>query len=489
MPSDRLRISDAAGGFLFPSPASVAPAPDEQELHFLRALDADLERRFAPVMVVDHSLTRKLVSFQANKERPCYRWFKFKEAFSAALVEHLLAQNKIHEGKMLDPFAGTGTALFAAADAGVSARGIEVLPVGCAIIKARRILRVASGKLFGQLEKWRENRSWLGATIKPLNTLRITRLAYPPETEKHISKYLAAIDSESWELRAVLQFALLCVLEEVGYTRKDGQFLRWDNRSGRDLRQIFHKGEIPRFADAIDRKIGEIIADERAARSSAGLFSDSKKAVAADVSFQEGSCLDILPSFPSGGFQTIVTSPPYCNRYDYTRTYALELAALGIDEERLSGLRQRMLSCTVENRVKDLIARKPEWKEPIEMATNHSLLAAIVDYLRRLAAAGGLNNKGIVRMVAGYFEEMACVVFECFRALDRGGHLFMVNDNVRFGGCDISVDLILSDFAERVGFRVERISILPQKKGNSSQQMGAFGRSELRKCVYHWRKP
>jgi len=45
-----------------------------------------------------------------------------------------------------------------------------------------------------------------------------------------------------------------------------------------------------------------------------------------------------------------MTSPPYCNRYDYTRTYALELALLGIDEQGLLRLRQEMLSCTVENR-------------------------------------------------------------------------------------------------------------------------------------------
>ncbi len=50
-----------------------------------------------------------------------------------------------------------------------------------------------------------------------------------------------------------------------------------------------------------------------------------------------------------------MTSPPYCNRYDYTRTYVLELALLGIDEQGLLRLRQEMLSCTVENRTKGLL--------------------------------------------------------------------------------------------------------------------------------------
>jgi hypothetical protein len=30
--------------------------------------------------------------------------------------------------------------------------------------------------------------------------------------------------------------------------------------------------------------------------------------------------------------------------------------------------------------------------------------------------------------------------------------------------------------------------VLPNGKGNSSQQMGAHGRDVLRKCVYIWRK-
>jgi len=64
----------------------------------------------------------------------------------------------------------------------------------------------------------------------------------------------------------------------------------------------------------------------------------------------------------------------------------------------------------------------------------------------------------------------------------------MVNDNVRYAGASISVDLILSDIANQLGFIVEEISILPVKKGNSSQQMGEHGREPLRKCVYIWRK-
>jgi DNA modification methylase len=195
-----------------------------------------------------------------------------------------------------------------------------------------------------------------------------------------------------------------------------------------------------------------------------------------------------MPTLQEGAYDAILTSPPYCNRYDYTRTYALELALLGIDKVNLVKLRQQMLSCTVENRAKDLCAINPNWQPVIALADSHELLQAILGYLEDQRITGALNNSGIVRMVRGYFYEMACVIAECSRVLKSGAPLFMVNDNVRYAGASISVDLILTSFAERLGFEVESIMVLPSNKGNSSQQMGTHGREPLRKCVYVWRK-
>lgn len=65
----------------------------------------------------------------------------------------------------------------------------------------------------------------------------------------------------------------------------------------------------------------------------------------------------------------------------------------------------------------------------------------------------------------------------------------MVNDNVRYAGEEVPVDLILSDVAESFGLVTDQIWTLGRGKGNSSQQMGVHGRSELRKAVYVWRRP
>lgn len=460
-----------------------------EALDRIEKLNRKAEARWEDKLQVDNSLTRSLVSFQANKGRAVYRWFKYKEAFSAGLVEHLLSRYRITNGTMLDPFAGSGTALFAAGGIGLKAEGIELLPIGQTVIATKQLidwdLKDADVE---RLAFWRHERPWRKSkTATPIIELRITRGAYPAETVEAMGRFLSASEQEVERVKAVLFFAFLCILEGISYTRKDGQYLRWDYRSGRRQgKKIFDKGEILSFDRAITDKLHEIVTDLRSADLPEDLFATTHRK--ADIELRGGSCLTVLPELKAESYDCLVTSPPYCNRYDYTRTYALELAILGVDEEGLARLRQEMLSCTVENRAKDLLALNPAWKPAVAAADRQPLLQSILAYLDSQKELELLNNDGIPRMVRGYFYEMACVIFESARVLKRGAPLIMVNDNVRYAGASISVDILLSEIGEQLGFETEQILVLPNGKGNSSQQMGAHGREALRKCVYVWRK-
>ena len=467
-----------------------SPSPETLEaLGHIERLNFEAETRWADKLRIDKSLTRALVSFQANKGRAVYRWFKYKEAFSAELIEHLLSKYRIASGVLLDPFAGSGTALFVAGGLGMKAEGIELLPIGRTLIATKQLidwdLKDADVKrlaFWGDEHPWRKSK-----TVKPINELRITRGAYPADTFDAMGRFLAASEQEGERVKAVLLFALLCILENISYTRKDGQYLRWDYRSGRRQgKKVFDKGKILAFDKAITDKLHQIVGDLRAGELPEDLF--AKTLSKADVKLHGGSCLEILPKLKTESYNCLITSPPYCNRYDYTRTYALELALLGVSEDGLVKMRQEMLSCTVENRAKDLLKLNPRWKPAIGAADNQILLQSILAYLDSQKELDLLNNDGIPRMVRGYFYEMACVIFESARVLKSGAPLIMVNDNVRYAGASISVDIILSEIAEQLGFTVEQILVLPNGKGNSSQQMGAHGRNAMRKCVYLWRK-
>lgn len=467
-------------------------AASSEQPHTLSAverLDSHLSRRFQDKFVVEASLTRQVVTFQANKRRAGFRWYKYKEAFSASLVEYLLSRYGILSGKVLDPFAGMGTTLFAASASGLDADGIELLPIGSEIIAARLCLeREFTPDDFAALNRWLGERPWQHSEVSsPLPSLRITDGAYPPKTVAAIERYMGGWHRENERVQTVLRFALLCVVEAISYTRKDGQYLRWDDRSGRRRGvKPFHKGPILDFDEAICAKIEEIVHDMQRSGDRLELF--PRESVHGSVRLFRGSCLDVMPTLAEGSYDAIITSPPYCNRYDYTRTYALELALLGVDGQGISDLRQRMVSCTVENRAKDLLEMNLEWASAVAATDEQELLQAVLRHLEEQKAEGKLNNNGIPRMVRGYFYEMACVIADCARVLKPRAPLFMVNDNVRYAGARVSVDMILSQIAERLGFHVEHILVLPKDKGNSSQQMGEHGREPLRKCVYVWRR-
>ncbi len=354
-------------------------APESTALKEIEALNAEGERRWRSKLKVDSSLTRSLVSFQANKARAVYRWFKYKEAFSAGLIEVLLSRYKIAKGILLDPFAGSGTAMFAAAAQGMGAEGIELLPIGQRVIATKQLidweLQPADVEVLCAWEsptKWKD-----AASRRPLNELRITKGAYPAKTVEGIERFLAQAEQENERVRSVLQFALLCTLESISYTRKDGQYLRWDYRSGRRQgKKIFNKGKILDFDTAIREKLREIVVDLKAGELPEDLFSGVRQRM--PITLHSGSCLDLLQTLNAKAFDCIVTSPPYCNRYDYTRTYALELALLGVSEEELARLRQAMLSCTVENRAKDLLAINPPWTNAIAATDRQQLLQRIL---------------------------------------------------------------------------------------------------------------
>jgi DNA modification methylase len=448
--------------------------------------------QYKNIMLVDRTLTRQLVSFQANKIKPFYRWFKYKEGFSTDLVKKYIIERKSTTKKILDPFAGIGTTLFTASEIGVDSVGIELLPIGNEIIETRyKMLNKFNFHDYEVIKNWIKTKPWIKSSDqKDFIELKITAHAYPKHNFEQIKKYLYTLEQSNGNVKKVLFLALLCILERISYTRKDGQYLRWDQRSGRCLgARLFNKGEIYDFNKEITTKLKEITSDVNG-ESSNDLFTNIKTQQRRGIiEILKGSCLDILPKIENKSIDLIITSPPYCNRYDYTRTYALELAMLGINEQELLKLRQTMLSATVENRDKDLVSLNNHWINALEIAKNNKLLNIIIEYLEFLKTEKLLNNNGVPRMVKNYFFEMACVIYELYRVLTKNGQVIMVNDNVRYEGASVSVDLILSSIANNMGFEIEKIAILPNGKGNSSQQMGIHGRESLRKCVYIWRKP
>ncbi|MCY4214946.1 MAG: site-specific DNA-methyltransferase [Gammaproteobacteria bacterium] len=461
-----------------PSSSSICRSPNSGPT----TSRAALHTRFAERIIVNYELSRRLVSYQGNKAAPGFRWMRYKEGFSAQLVERLLSGSG--PGAVLDPFSGIGTTALTASRTGRRATGVEIMPVGN--LMARAITATANG--LDQRRLANASKDLLGALANgspdPKHAfphVRITQCAFSPQAEADIAKarqFIAATADN--ELATVLEAACVAAIEEVSYTRKDGQYLRWDPRSGRTASTRLDKGQLPTLTEVLKRRLNQMIEDVPAVK---------RKYAGPPPELINGSCLTKLQDLEAGTFDTVVTSPPYANRYDYTRTYALELAFLGHDEAGFKTLRQALLSATVENRSKRdelrvAYAHSNQLSCLFAMVDENAALNEVLNILREHIEE--LGNRNVIRLLEHYFTEMAVVISELARLVAPGGQVFMVNDNVRYHGEETPVDLILSDFAEQLGFCCKTIWALPRGKGNSSQQMGRFGRQEIRKCVYHW---
>ncbi len=493
--TDSLWMIDSPVDELAPSVVPYPPTPTVER--------DTLYNKFQARTIHNSALDRTLVSFQANKKTPFYSWFKYREGFSHQLVTYLLHQLSPQPGELLDPFAGGGSALFAARELGWKATGIEVLPVGLYAMQARIVANHIDVAALGSVVTDVLQRDFAHHYDEAyaFKHIPITRGAYPPEEEQQLIGYIAYCHRHvsDEDIRTLLLYGAFCILEDISYTRKDGQYLRWDARSGRSQgKKPFNKGPIRTFREAIEAKLRQMVDDLQTEPAQQSLFGKTtrSKDILVEPELCSGSCLQVLPKMHANSIDFVLTSPPYANRYDYTRTYALELVYLGCDDEQVKQFRQTMLSCTVENKDKraqlqayyEGIDRAEEYHRIDQVFHDQAALHEVLTILETYRAEGKLNNEHIARLVRNYFYEMCFVVYELARLLRPGGTIAMVNDNVRYAGEEVPVDLILSDMAETFGLKVRYIWTLGRGKGNSSQQMGNHGRSELRKCVYVWEK-
>ena len=462
-----------------------------------------LETRYEHLLEETEEFNRKLVSFQANKTEVLHSWIKYREGFSASLVEILIEKFGLHVGDaLLDPFAGSGTTSLVAQMMGIDAVGIDLLPHSHLAWEAKSRAFVYNIEELRTIRKL-ATESMPSSVETRFPHLTITESAFPEHNERDLmsfSHWVEILDI-SEETRILCRLILTSILEEISYTRKDGQYLRWDRRAekvrqrnetriaqGKPPIRGIHKGELPdvksAFTTALDKIIADVIDLQKVS------IPPSKQTLI------EGNTLYALPIMEPDRFTAVITSPPYANRYDYTRTYALELAYLGIGEE-IFRLRQRLLSCTVENRSKleeleefyNSVGQNERYTNVATIINNNAALNEINQALQIRNNRGEINNSGVLTMIDQYFTELTFVFAELYRVCRSKALVAFVNDNVRYAGEIIPVDLLSTNLAEEVGFEPVKVYVLPQRKGNSSQQMGKFGREALRKSITVWQKP
>ena len=419
-----------------------------------------LEKKYKSILKERLELA-PLVSYQGNKAIPLIRLYRYKEAFSFELVKKFLKEfNASSSDYVFDPFCGMGTTLLTSMSQRIPSIGIDLLPLAVFIAKTFLLfLQLPENTNLEQLADSIISRSKKLQPAPIAEEVKIIKLAFSSDTLQKLRKLKAAIAELESPFKEIFTFLLFSILEDTSYTSKDGQFLRLKLN-----KKI--KNPLQEFKNKARGAQQDLIRFRHFLR----LNSNQIKEYLPEIYEADSRNLSEIPFKKPPTI--VITSPPYANRYDYTRSYALELCFEFVKSfEELKDIRGRILRSHIESKIteKDL--------------PPHPALEEIIANLNNKK----LNNPKIPDMLIGYFCDMEKCLKEWNQILAKGAQVALVVDNVRFEGEMVPVDLILSDLAEKNGFQIQKI-IVARYKGNSSQQMKKYGRVPVRESIIIWRK-
>ncbi len=397
-------------------------------------------------MIKDKSFAR-LVSPASDKNRPRYNWHAFKHGYSKELVEKLLEYFEIEKGWILDPFCGGGTTLLTCKEKGINSTGIDILPFSIFLSKVKTTA-FKPDELKRILSTFEEIK-----TEDMLPDVGIIDKAFSPGSKQAILRIRAWIGRIADEnVRNFFLLALLGVIDEITLAVKSGGFLR-----------IIEK-KPPTYKETIKafQKISE------------KMIQDVKELPLSKKGIVETRLGDARSITIKRKYDAVITSPPYPNRHDYTRIYALELLTGFISSNKdLKDLRYRTLRSHVEAR-KQFEAKG--YKQPKK-------LKKIISELKTKK----MNNNNVIPTLEGYFEDMFLVLKEMKGKLKKNGKIGLVVSNVRYAGVNLPVDILLGEIGEQAGLHWEK-TIVARNRGNSAQQMKNYSRKPSRESIITWKK-
>ncbi len=168
-----------------------------------------IEGKYRPLMLETPRFAC-LVSYVGNKSVPILRLYRFKEAFSLGLVNHLLDQFEAAPKRVVfDPFAGMGTTLSASMLRGLPSVGVEKLPVAAFVAQTLpRFLLLKPGCLASTFERLRGSLDNLEPAAIA-DDVSIMKIAFKEPTLTRLRKWETAIDTLSSPMREGLLFVVL----------------------------------------------------------------------------------------------------------------------------------------------------------------------------------------------------------------------------------------------------------------------------------------
>ena len=393
-----------------------------------------LEKRFKINYPTNNNATyTSLLNYSKDLDTPFQRWYRYKEGYSIELVELLINEyNKNPNGIILDPFLGSGTTILGAKKCNLRSIGYEVNPFSCFLAKAKTE-KYSSKDLNEFLKAYRFviNDSKLLNCDYELPLLSFSSKVFDLEIEKYIMNVKVRIDkyNENLKVKNLLLVGWLSSIEKFSNYRKSGNGLKI--RKTKNKKVITIEQVYAYFNDEYEKMYNDI---------------SNAKSGKTSIVYNKSS-LQMKDDINDTSISGIIFSPPYANCFDYTEIYKLELWFGGFVKsyDDMKKLRKKSLRSHLNASLSnddDSILKSDLLKELIIKLSQKKVW-----------------DKKIPVMLKDYFSDMFQIIKDSYDVLEKDGFCSIIVGNSAYGGIVFPTDLILADFAENIGFKVDKIDV------------------------------